>query len=124
MPVTKHFNANPTFETDVDGTVKALKRAVFASTSGDVVPAVTGKKIKVYAYAIQSGGAGAVCQLKDGSGGANLTIGWEFDSREGVAPSTIKPPAYLFSTSPGTSLYAQITGTIRVEVSYWDDDAV
>lgn len=110
-------------ETDTHGTIKTFKRAVFSAASGDVVAAVAGKRIKVYAYSLQAGADSSAVQLTNGSGGSNLTINWSLNNREGLASATIKPPNYLFATTAGTSLYAVVTGTISVEVSYWDDDA-
>lgn len=119
-----HFAGSvPIIETDRDGTLKTLKRAVFTGVSGDVVAAVAGKRIKVYALDIQAAADASSVQLTDGNGGSALTFAWAFNNREGVSVSPIKPPAYLFATTAGTSLYCVVTGTVKVEVSYWDDDS-
>lgn len=123
MPKTQMYNPHPTCETDADGTVKTLKRAVFSAASGDVVAAVAGKRIKVYTYAIQAGADASTAQLTDGNGGTALTVNWSLNNREGVSSAVAKPPSYLFATTAGTSLYCVVAGTISVEVSYWDDDA-
>lgn len=124
MTVKAHLVGSvPFIETDHDGTVKVLKRAVFAATSGDVVAAVAGKRIKVYALNIQAGADASSAQLTDGNGGSALTFAWVFNTREGVSVSPIKPPAYLLATSAGSSLYCVVTGTVKVEVSYWNSDS-
>jgi hypothetical protein len=127
MPLQPHKQANPIphFECDTDGTVKVLKRAVLnGSTSGaDVVPAVAGKRIKVFAYALQATGT-VTMKLRDGASGADLTLTWDFQAREGVASHTVKPPTYLFATSAGLALQVVLSGVVTsgVEVSYWDSD--
>lgn len=124
MSAVIQANPIPHVECNADGQIiTELKRAVFASSSGDVVAAVSGKRIKVFAYAIQAGADGSTAQFTNGLAGDNLTVAWAFNNREGVCASPAKPPSYLFATSAGVSLYCVVTGTIKVEVSYWDDDA-
>jgi len=108
------------------GFQKTQKRAVVSLTgSGTFVAAVSGRRIKVYAFTIQSRSATMTVQLTDGNGGANLTriytlgVGTEKDA----APCT--PNTYHFATTAGSALYVVITGTgtIDLDCSYWDDDA-
>jgi hypothetical protein len=124
--IAQHFNAGPFIECDADGTVKTLKRATLnTGTSGTaVVAAVAGRRIKVYAYALQSTGT-VNAKLRDGASGTDLTLNWSFQAREGVAPPAVKPPAYLFATTAGNALQLVLSDAITtgVEVSYWDDDA-
>jgi hypothetical protein len=63
-------------------------------------------------------------QIRDGSAGANLTIAWQLNVREGVVGGVATPPAFLFATTAGQPLYGALTGTgtVAVEVAYWDDD--
>ena len=124
--IAQHSNAGPFIECDADGTVKTLKRAILnSSTSGTAVVAATaGRRIKVYAYALQSTGT-VSAKLRDGAAGSDLTLDWSFQAREGVAPPAVKPPAYLFATTAGNDLQLVLSNSITtgVEVSYWDDDA-
>jgi len=110
------------------GSGKTLKRAVVSKTAdGDIVALVATKKIKVYAYEIQSKTAGMTCQIKsNNAAGTALTVPWANDAREGVMGSAVQPPAFLFATVAGEALFADITGTgtVDIAVSYWDDDAV
>lgn len=103
-----------------------LKCAVVALTStGNVVAAVTGKKIRVYALEIQSSDAGMVTQLRDGTAGAFLTIPWELDAGIGLLRE-VNPPYFLFETTAGNALRAVLSGvgTVNISVYYWDEDAV
>ena len=110
---------------DIIPILKALKRAVVnVAATGDVVAAVAGKRIKVYAYAMQ--GQGTVnAFLRDGAVGDPLTLTWNFQTREGLVAQTTKPPTFLFATSQGNALQVVLSAavTVGVEVSYWDDDA-
>jgi hypothetical protein len=117
--------SNP-LRVDPLGTGKTLRRAVASlSATGDVVAAVAGKRIKVYQYALQSQTDGMTVQLRSGTAGPLLTLPWTLNAREGAVGGAVSPPAFLFGTSAGQSLRAIVTGTgtVTVEVSYWDDDA-
>jgi hypothetical protein len=50
---------------------------------------------------------------------------WTLDAREGAVGHAINPPDFLFATTAGNALRAVITGTgtIDIEVSYWDIDS-
>ena len=105
---------------------KAVQRAVplpFTS-SGFVVAAVAGFRIKVYAYSYQSRNDAMSVQLTDGQGGPALDQVWTFNAREGVISPASVPDTYFFSTSLGNGLYAVITGTgtVDIAVSYWAND--
>jgi hypothetical protein len=117
--------ANP-LRTEPLGTSKTLRRAVVSLTAnGDVVAAVAGRRIKVYQYAVQSRNDAMTCQLRDGTTGSFLSLRWGFNAREGAVGGAVDPPAFLFGTSAGNALRAEVTGTgtVDIEVSYWDDDA-
>ena len=109
---------------DIIPVLKALKRAVVnVAATGDVVAAVAGRRIKVYAYAMQGQGT-VTAFLRDGAAGDPLTLTWNFQAREGVVAQPTKPPTYLFATSQGNALQVVLSAavTVGVEVSYWDDD--
>lgn len=118
------ISGSPTF---VDGGAgKTLKRAVVSLTaSGNVVASVSSKVIKVFSYTIQSLTDGMTILLEDGSGGTDLSGAYSLNAREGIVEGAVNPPAFLFKTSATTALYATITGTgtVKIAVSYWDDDA-
>lgn len=112
--------------TVVDGGAgKTLKRAVVSLTAtGTVIAAVSGRRLKVYQYAIQSRNDGMTARFRDGTAGSNLGLEWSLNTREGVSSGPVNPPAFLFATTAGNSLDAVLsgTGTVWIEVSYWDDD--
>lgn len=105
---------------------KTIKKAIVSLTaSGNIVAAAgASKSSRVFAFAAQSRDDTMTLQVTDGSGGAALSLRWTFNAREGVS-QVINPPAWLMKTTDNTALYATITGTgtVDIEVSYWDDDA-
>lgn len=104
---------------------KTLKRAIVALTeTGNIVAAVTGKRLKVFSYAVQSRDDSMTVQFRDGAAGSVLSLRWTLNSREGATIGATTPPKFLFQTTAGNALQAVITGTgtIDIEVSYWDDD--
>lgn len=106
-------------------TGQTLKRAVVAlSATWDVIAAVPTKKLKVYQYAVQSRADNMTAQFRDGAAGSLLGLRWGINSREGATSAPINPPATLFATTAGNALQAVISGsgTVDIEVSYWDDD--
>jgi len=108
------------------GSGKTLKRAVVSLTaSGTIVAAVASKVTKVYAFSVQSLNDSMTLQITDGSGGSALDQLWTLNTREGIMGSAVNPPSFLFKTTANTILYATITGTgtLKIAVSYWDDDA-
>ena len=115
-----------TLHTSGTGVPKTQRRAVVSlGASGIVIAAVTGKRLKVYAYSLQSRNDGMTVQLTDGLGGTNLTHIWTCNAREGVISPIAVPLTYYFATTAGSLLYAVVTGggTIDIDLSYWDDDA-
>lgn len=110
------------------GRPSPLKRAIVALTgTGDVVAAVTDRRIKVYHYEVQSENDGMSVQFRDGASGAFLGIKWLFDAREGCMASPGLPTEdrlYIFATTAGNALRAVISGagTVNIAVSYWDED--
>ena len=107
------------------GSGKTLKRAVVALTAtGDVIVAVSTKRLKVFHYAVQSRADGMTVQFRDGAAGALLGLRWGLNNREGAVGGAVNPPAFLFATIAGNALQAVIsgTGTVDIEVTYWDDD--
>lgn len=109
------------------GYAKTQRRAVVSlAASGIVVAAVPGKMLKVYTFSLQSRSDNMTAQFTDGAGGTNLGHVWSFNAREGMVSPVSPPATFIFATSPGTALYAVLTGTgtVDVEVSYWADDAL
>jgi len=104
---------------------KTLKSGVVSlNASGNIVAAAgANKSIRVYSIFAQSRNDSMTLQITDGSGGGNLSARMGFNSREGLSRS-VPPPAVLWKTSDNTALYASIagTGTIDIDVQYWDDD--
>jgi hypothetical protein len=109
------------------GAGKTLKRAVVALTAtGDVIAAVASRRLKVFAYELQSRNDSMTVQLRNATTEATtLGIRWALNTREGAVHGAINPPAFLFATIAGEALEAVITGTgtVDIAVSYWDDDA-
>ena len=110
------------------GSGKTLKTAVIdLTTTGDVISAVTGKVIKVYAAKIICSEALEINFASYNAGTStttNLEGGQSYAANGGFAMA-VNPPAYLFKTLIGESLRLVITGTGTAAgfVSYWDDDA-
>ena len=103
-----------------------LKRAVVAlAATGNVVAAVAGKRIKVYAFELQSRDASMTFQFRDGAAGNLLGARWGFNAREGAMAQPVSPPVYLFQTTAGNALQGVLTGTGTIDcaVSYWDDNS-
>lgn len=96
------------------------------STLGDatIVPAVTGRRIKVCAYVVIAKGT---VDLTWKSGTTALSGPLPLAASTGAAPS-VQPPAYLLATSPGESLILGVAGATPTQVSghlsYWDTDEV
>lgn len=115
----------PVSATDA-GSGKTLKRAPISLTAtGDVVAAVATKRLKVFSCVIQSLTDGMTVQLRNKTTtGTVLTPAYSLNAREGIVESAINPPAFLFASIAGEAIEALITGTgtIKIAVSYWDDD--
>ena len=105
------------------GSGKTIKVAsISLSATGTVIPAVVGKRIKVFACKVVCGAALSI-NWRDG---ANLSLeGVQAIALNGGYTEAVNPPAYLFSTTAGNSLDLVITGVGSVggRVSYFDDDA-
>lgn len=112
---------------ELGATRKTIKSAIVdVTTSGDniIVAAVTGKRIKVCAFSIQSTAVTTVSTIfKDGAA-TDLTGAYEWKAREGLT-SSISPNAFLFATSAGNALILNLSAATQVvgHVTYWDDDA-
>lgn len=108
-----------------DNNNMVLKSQPFSvSSTTTIVQAVNGKKIKVFGLKLVTSATMSVA-WRDGA--TNM-----IDGSGPVAANTnqiesVDPPAYLFSTSTGTSLDLVLTGatgTASGRVSYWSDDAL
>lgn len=109
------------------GVAKTQQRAVITLVgSSIVIGAVPGKRLKIYQHSIQSRNDGMTVQLTDGFGGVNLTHIWTFNAREGVESPVALPPVFLYATTAGNALWGVVSGagSVDLDVSYWDDDAV
>lgn len=101
---------------------KNLKSISFAiGSTGTVIPAVGGKRLKVYAAKVVVDAAIGV-SFRDG--GATAIEGTQAFAANGGFAEQVQPPVYLFATSVGNSLDLVISGsgTAAGRVSYWDDD--
>jgi hypothetical protein len=117
--------------------VPTLMYSVTGATTGAgttyIQAAVSGKKIKVYAYDIISTVAGGTyfqVKFTDGvTGGAELAVHGLVNATgncvTGVAKS-VTPPAYLFATTAGNTLtlISSAAQPVNYNVSYWTSDAV
>lgn len=112
-----------TIGTVVDGgSGKTLKRAIVnRSTTGTLVSAVTGRRIKVYSYKLVADGA-ATINFRSGASTA-LEGPCAFAANGGITEN-VDPPNSLFETGVGESLDIVITGGANVGgvIRYWDDD--
>jgi len=101
---------------------KTLKSSSFSiSSTGTVISAVTGKRLKIFAVKLVVSAAISVSFRS----GASTAL-------EGAMPLVanagfvefVTPPAFLFGTVAGQSLDLVIsgTGTASGRISYWDDD--
>lgn len=105
---------------------KTIKRAAGSvTTSGDLIAAVGGKMIKVFVYNLQCNTTATNVKLTDGSVGSQLTCLWNMTANMNIFGGYLSPPDYLFKTTAGNSLYANVstTSTVQYEITYTDDDA-
>lgn len=105
---------------------KTIKRAAGSvTTSGDLIAAVGGKMLKVLGYTLQCNTTASNVKLTDGSAGAQKTCLWNMTANMNIIEGYISPPDYIFGTTAGNSLYANVstTSTIQYAVTYFDDDA-
>lgn len=103
--------------------IKALKSKDFSlTTTGNAVAAVSGKRLKVFAYKLVCSAAITV-NFRDGA--TTALEGGQAYAANGGAAESVPPPAWLFATTAGNGLDVVIsgTGTAAGRISYWDDDA-
>lgn len=109
---------------EITGADKTLRTVSFdLSATGVVVPAVTGRRIKVYAIKLTTDAPLSV-GFRDGA--STLLEGMQDYLANSGYIDNIQPPAFLMATSAGEALQLAITGTGNVSgrVSYWSDDKV
>jgi len=127
VAIASNQSAVPVSGTITDGGAgKTLKRlAGSTAATASIIAAVGGKRLKVFAFAVQSRNDTMTVQMRDGAAGSMTSLQWSLNTREGVVASAINPPGFLFGTTAGNALDLVVTGTgtIHWEVSYWDDDA-
>jgi hypothetical protein len=102
---------------------KTLKSASFSlASTGTVVTAVSGRRIKVYAVKLVAS-ANMNVNFRDGAG-TNLEGSMALAANGGFV-EFVNPPNFLFATTAGNGLdlVASGGGTAAGRVSYWDDDA-
>lgn len=105
-------------------TTKTFKTAPIncgSSGANEIVAAVSGKRIKVYAIVFIATGT---VTAKWQSDTADLTGDKSFQAREGYAVA-VNPPAFLLGTEAGKKLNLYLSAAVAVDgwVAYWDDDA-
>ncbi len=130
LPTGSEFYETDTFNTYMwDGTNwvlfngKTLKTIpVDINATGHVVPAVTGKKIKVYAVKLIVSAAISI-NFRDGAA-TDLEGSMSLTANAGYVES-VTPPFFLFCTAAGNDLDLVIVGagTVTGRISYWDNDA-
>lgn len=116
-------NAGTTVQPFTAAPMDLKTKSFTLGSTGTVVSAVSGKKIKVYAYSLSTSATISV-GFRDG---ASTAIGVPQTVNVGVPMvETVTPPYSLFSTSTGTSLDLVTvgTGTVSGRVSYWDTDSL
>lgn len=100
------------------------------STDTDVIAAVTGKRIKVYAYSVINTSNTAETPLFK-SGGTSGTELWRVHTKGPAADTpfganlAVTPPAFIFATVAGEKLTVDVNAgaTLHVSLAYFDDDA-
>lgn len=107
---------------DRSGPITLLSSSFTLTQTGTVVPAVSGKKIKVFVIKLVAAGNMGV-NWRDGA--STSLEGSQTIPDGGGYVETVTPPAFLFSTSTSTSLdlVTSGTGTVSGRVSYWNDDS-
>ena len=111
-------------------TGKTLKTVSGSLTDDtDVIAAVTGKRLKVYAYSLISSGTNANTVLfkSNGTGGTEI---WRSPLQSPAsimagANLSIPPPSFLFATVAGEKLTMDVSvaDTVHYSLAYFDDDA-
>jgi hypothetical protein len=101
---------------------KNLKSASFSlASTGNLVAAVSGKRIKVYAVKLV---ASANCNVNFRDGASINLEGSMALAANGGFVEFVNPPNFLFATTAGNGLDLVVTGggTAAGRISYWDDD--
>lgn len=97
---------------------------ISCNTSGDnqIVPAFQGRRIKVYAIAINFAGT---VSAKWRSDTTDLTGALSFQAREGYTIN-VQPPAFILETEVGEALNLNLSATVYAYgwLCYWDDDSI
>lgn len=103
---------------------KVLKAQSFSlSATGNIVPAVSGRRIKVYSVKLV---VDAALSVNFRSGASTALEGALPLAANGGFVEATTPPNYLFATTAGEALDLVITGTGTASgrVSFWDEDSV
>lgn len=91
------------------------------SASNNVIPAVPGIRIKVYALVLNASGV-TTCAWRDGS--SSLLEGTMVFADHGGYARDVDPPSFIYATSVGNGLDLVVTtGTASGSVSYWATDS-
>lgn len=92
------------------------------SSTGTVIAAVTGKRIKVFAILLT---VDAAISVNFRSGASIALEGVQAYEAKGGYTQAVDPPNFLFGTTAGQSLDIVISGAgnVRGRISYWTDDA-
>lgn len=106
----------------IDKTLKTAKIDHGSSGNNEIVAAVAGKKIKVYAIVLVVSDA---VNCKWCSATTDLTGAMNFSSQGEGYSHAVQPPAFLLETAAGEALNLNLSAAVAVDgyVAYWDDDA-
>ncbi len=110
-------------------TIKNYSATISADT--DVVPAVTAKRIKVFAYSIINESNTAVTPLFKSGGSAGTEL-WRVHLKGAAADTPMGAnlatavPSFIFGTVAGEKLTVDVgsAAVLHVSLAFWDDDAV
>lgn len=108
-------------------TIKTVSGTLTADA--DVIPAVTGKRIKVCAYSVITTGTNLNLAIFKSNGTAGTEL-WRL-ALQSVASQVmganlaVSAPAFLFATVAGEKLTLDVnqSDTLHYSISYYDDDA-
>ncbi len=98
------------------------------SSNSEVVPAVPGKRIKVFAIEWETAYTGGtiVPILTDGNGGSTMdrSLLQAISSTISGKTKAVSPPGYFFGTTAGNSLWLNPNGqSLTYSIHYFADDA-
>lgn len=99
---------------------------VSAAGSTSLVTAVTGKRIKVTGYSLQSANDVGRGYFASGASGSQLSLEWELGAREGVVRQIDggRARGHLFATTRGQALSLEHNGQpLKYDVTYHVEDA-